>query len=118
MPTYLLAFVVSDLDFNSWYPINNKYRQRIYGRANVKSNLRESVLFSIEYLNILEQYVNFTYKLPHLYSAAVPDHGSAMENYVSIRDRKLQKLINLNSNIKELLVQLLTFSTSSLKNVD
>lgn len=84
MPTYLLAFVVSDFDYNSWYPINNKYSQRVYSVPSLTRHLRQSVVYSVEFLNILERFLNgFTYKLPKLYSVAVPDHGSAMENYVS-----------------------------------
>lgn len=83
MPTYLLAFVVSDLDYNNVFP--DKYNQRIYSVANLKSNVVISLYYSVEYLRLLEEFVNgFTYKLPKLFSVAVPDHGSAMENYVRV----------------------------------
>lgn len=82
MPTYLLAFVVSDLGYSDPFPsVINKYRQRIYSVAN-QARVSQSIWYSIQYLELLESFVGTSYKLPKLYSVAVPDHGSAMENYV------------------------------------
>ena len=83
MPTYLLAFVVSDLDYVS-YPLPNPYSQRIYATEKLVQNTKSALYYSVEFLKILEEYVDFSYQLPTLYSAALPDHGSAMENYVNI----------------------------------
>lgn len=79
MPTYLLAFVISDLTPNTLFP----GRQKIYTVSSLNNYVTTSLLYSIQFLSQLENFVNVTYKFPKLDSVAVPDHGSAMENYVS-----------------------------------
>jgi aminopeptidase N len=82
MPTYLLAFVVSDLEYLSFAP-NDPTKQRIYANKEfVDEETIASLFYSENFLELLEGYLNSTYSLPKLYSAALPDHGSAMENYV------------------------------------
>lgn len=91
MPTYLLAFVVSDLTYES-FNASNPLLQRIYATKNlIDSGLAiTSLYYSEQYLRLLEEFVNnFKYQLPKLYSVAVPDHGSAMENYVKF-DEKIE----------------------------
>lgn len=84
MPTYLLAFVVSDLEYVS-NPLENPYSQRIYATEEIVGYTRNALYYTVEFLRTLEEFVGFTYKLPTLYSAALPDHGSAMENYVRFK---------------------------------
>lgn len=81
MPTYLLAFVVSDLEYLSFQP-EDPLTQRIYATAELVESTKTALIFSELFLDILGNYTNFSYKLPKLYSASLPDHGSAMENYV------------------------------------
>lgn len=81
MPTYLLAFVVSDLKYITFNPNNNTY-QRIYATEKLVDETYTPLFYSERYLDLLEGYLSSKYSLPKLYSAALPDHGSAMENYV------------------------------------
>lgn len=81
MPTYLLAFVVSDLDYVS-NNLQDPLSQRIYATNELVDSTKAALHFSEVFLEILEDFVNFPYQLPKLYSASLPDHGSAMENYV------------------------------------
>ena len=83
MPTYLLAFVVSDLEYSFEYETPSGIPNRIYARHEHIQQSRDSfpLLLSGEFLGIMEEKFNFTYDLPKLYSVAMPDHGSAMENW-------------------------------------
>lgn len=82
MPTYLLAFVVSDLDYINTPEV--PLSQRIYATAELVESARSALILSELFLDILGNYANFSYQLPKLDSVAMPDHGSAMENYVRI----------------------------------
>jgi aminopeptidase N len=79
MSVYLLAFVVSDL---SGIPMLGETNHTLYARADV---LMETgimgAFFSSEFLKIMESVFEFDYEIPKLDSVAVPDHGSAMENW-------------------------------------
>lgn len=84
MPTYLLAFTVSDLRHYS-LPIPHQPIQRIYSRPEYieKFYTASGLMFSIEFLSELELKfgMKFDEKIGKLDSVAVPDHGSAMENW-------------------------------------
>lgn len=75
MPTYLLAFVISDL---TSVTIG---KNTVYSRAEQMSGAFFAAYFSEQFLNKLEETFEFSYKLSKMDSVAMPDHGSAMENW-------------------------------------
>jgi aminopeptidase N len=83
MPTYLLAFVVSDLKSTS-LPLPGT-QQRVFARPEHVDNYftLPGFIFSTEFLGLLEKTFSFKYDstIKKLDSVAVPDHGSAMENW-------------------------------------
>ena len=82
MPTYLLAFIVSDLKYHE-FPGDIKHR--VYARPEHVSQFMtlQGLAFSKEYLDLLEKTFLFQYDrtIGKMDSVAVPDHGSAMENW-------------------------------------
>jgi aminopeptidase N len=94
MSSYLNAWVVSDFAYKSLYNGPSTTEHRVYARpqeiANVESSLENSYLF----LRELEDFCNYTYELPKMYSVAVPDFSAgAMENWGLILYKE-QYLIN------------------------
>jgi len=83
MPTYLLAFVVSDLK-NQSVPLDG-VQHRVFARPEHVNNFLTlpGLIFSKEYLDLLETTFSFKYdsQIGKVDSVAVPDHGSAMENW-------------------------------------
>jgi aminopeptidase N len=91
MSTYLLAFVVSDLT-------SIKYRrQNIFARNSL--TVRNDIFpafYSEEFLKIMEQLFSYNYTLEKLDSVAMPDHGSAMENWGLILYREHYLIVETN----------------------
>ncbi|KAL7036523.1 hypothetical protein ACKWTF_008832 [Chironomus riparius] len=83
MPTYLLAFVISDL--KSTEVMSGDVRHRVFARQEHVNKFFSlpGLAFSKEYLNLLETTFSFQYDrtIKKVDSVAVPDHGSAMENW-------------------------------------
>ncbi|XP_070509992.1 putative aminopeptidase-2 [Chironomus tepperi] len=83
MPTYLLAFVISDLGFQQITAGN--VRHRVFARPEHVSKMLTlpGLAFTKEYLDVLEKTFDFKYDatIGKMDSVAVPDHGSAMENW-------------------------------------
>lgn len=83
MSSYLLAFVVSDLE----YVDNEKTKavgdtlHRVWVRPDSLEKARYAVEASEKVLKALEEYVDFEYELPKVDSAGVPNKGGAMENW-------------------------------------
>lgn len=84
MPTYLLAFVISDLKSQE-LPTGGNVKHRVFARPEHVNGLLglPGLLFSNEYLELLESTFSFTYdtNISKMDSVAVPDHSSAMENW-------------------------------------
>lgn len=85
MSSYLLAFIVSEFDYvsnesDSPAPL---IKQRVYARPEFKSKLNYALDKSYKLLNGLVDYVNVSYEVDKMYSAAIPDFSAgAMENWV------------------------------------
>jgi aminopeptidase N len=83
MSTYLLAFVVSDLESIS----NNATKQidetlhRIWVRSDSLKKAQYALVNSEAVLKALEEYVDFDFKLPKIDSVGVPRKSGAMENW-------------------------------------
>lgn len=79
MSSYLLAFVVSDLEF-----IDNEDTRdggtlhRVWVRPDSLTKAKYAVEVSDGVLKALEEYVGFKYELPKVDSAGVPNKGGAM----------------------------------------
>ncbi|KAG5680752.1 hypothetical protein PVAND_010239 [Polypedilum vanderplanki] len=79
MSVYLLAFVVSDFTYNSQ---GSNPTHRIFSRPDHSIQNRIPNAFnSYVFLNFMQEYFNFSYELSKMDSVAMPDHGSAMENW-------------------------------------
>lgn len=84
MSSYLLAFVVSDLQFVD----NEDTRQpgatlhRVWVRPDSLDKAWYAVEASDLVLQALENYTRFDYELPKVDSAGVPNKGGAMENWL------------------------------------
>lgn len=87
MSTYLLAFVVSDLEMKS----NDLTREagdkihRVYARSEAINNTRFALENSIAFLDGLAKFTSYTFELPRISHAAIPDFNfGAMENWVKV----------------------------------
>ena len=82
MPTYLLAFVISDL--KSQQMMSEDIKLRVFARPDISPMFTlPGLAFSKEFLDLLEKTFSYQYDrtILKLDSVAVPDHGSAMENW-------------------------------------
>lgn len=78
MPTYLLAFLVSDfvyVESDTYTP------QRLYMRPTAPDAWSVGFEAGVEILHALENYLDVPYGLPKMDQVAVPDKGGAMENW-------------------------------------
>ncbi|GJQ73763.1 hypothetical protein Trydic_g18704 [Trypoxylus dichotomus] len=90
MPTYLVAFIVSEMDFTE------EGNQRVYAApAHIADGRGEyGLTMGIEILDVMANFTNISYVLPKMYQAAIPDNwfaAGAMENWglVTYRERYL-----------------------------
>jgi aminopeptidase N len=83
MPTYLLAFLVSDFKYlsNNDTRTENQALQRIWTRPGIESKAQYGLDNSVKLLDALEKFVNITFDLPKLDSGAIPGKGGGMENW-------------------------------------
>jgi len=88
MSSYLLAFVVSDLDFISNEPAGGETQHRVWVRPDSTAKAYYALDNSIAILKTLEEYVGFDYELPKMDSVGVPQKGGAMENWGLITYRE------------------------------
>lgn len=83
MSSYLLAFIVSDLEHIS----NEKglgageTLHRVWVRPDSLDKAQYALDNSVNVLKALEEYVGFKYELPKVDSAGVPLKSGAMENW-------------------------------------
>ena len=84
MSSYLLAFVVSDLEHisNENSKEADETLHRIWVRPNSLSKAQYALDNSIGALKALEEYTGFKYEMPKVDSAGVPNNIGAMENWV------------------------------------
>lgn len=83
MSSYLLAFVVSDLESVDNEDTNQPgdTLHRVWVRPDSLDKVWYAVNVSDRVLKALEEYTDFDYELPKLDSAGVPNKGGAMENW-------------------------------------
>lgn len=83
MSSYLLAFVVSDLEHisNADTKLPNETLHRVWVRPDSLSRAPYALETSINALKALEDYVGFKYELPKVDSAGVPNKGGAMASF-------------------------------------
>lgn len=83
MSSYLLAFIISDLEFisNADTKLENEKLHRIWVRPDSLSKAQFALDSSVRVLNALQEYVDYEYELPKVDSAGVPQKTGAMENW-------------------------------------
>jgi aminopeptidase N len=83
MSSYLLAFIVSDLEAitNEGTKGEGDTLHRVWVRPDSLSKADYALKNSEDVLKALEEYVGFKYELPKVDSAGVPNKGGAMENW-------------------------------------
>lgn len=97
MSSYLLAFVVGDLEYIE-AKANNGVTVRCYATPAEKQNLAFSVDVAVKSLEFFENYFNVKYPLKKLDMVALPDFSSgAMENWGLITYRESAMLVNPKS---------------------
>lgn len=83
MSSYLLAFVVSELQFisnaDSMLPTDTLHR--VWVRPDYLSKAQYGLDNSVNVLKALEDYVGIKFNLSKIDSAGVPNKGGAMENW-------------------------------------
>lgn len=88
MSSYLLAFVVSDLEYvdneDTLQPGGTLHR--VWVRPDSLDKAWYAVEASDRVLQALEEYTGFDYELPKVDSAGVPNKGGAMENWCGKRN--------------------------------
>lgn len=84
MPSYLLAFVVSDFDYisNEATISSGDTLHRVYARPADVHRAQYALKNSDLFLKELEVFARYEYELPKMWSAAIPDFAAgAMENW-------------------------------------
>ncbi|KAL7036535.1 hypothetical protein ACKWTF_008841 [Chironomus riparius] len=103
MSSYLLAFVVSDFAYRSMYNGPDKTEHRVYAREEDVENVKMSLVNSDIFLRKLEEYCNYVYEIPKMYSAAIPDFAAgAMENWGLILYKEQYLIVNEESHPREI----------------
>lgn len=83
MSSYLLAFVISDLQSvtNEQIKGEDETLHRIWVRPDSVSKAWFALQSADEALKALENYLNFKFELPKMDSAGIPNKNGAMENW-------------------------------------
>ncbi|XP_059217370.1 aminopeptidase N [Stomoxys calcitrans] len=79
MPTYLIAFIVSDFKYSegTFYGL----KQRVYSRPGSEDEQEWGLLSGMLITQRLADYYGIDFMLPKLDQAAIPNKGGAMENW-------------------------------------
>ncbi|EGC35999.1 hypothetical protein DICPUDRAFT_47371 [Dictyostelium purpureum] len=81
MSTYLVAFVIGDIEYNEGYSSIDKTRVRVYKGKGVKESSELALQIAIKTLDFFVDYFNISYPLKDLKLVAIPDFTFyAMEN--------------------------------------
>ncbi len=111
MSTYLLAFVIGELDYVEGKS-KNETKVRVYTTPGKKENGKLALDVAIKSLDYYNEYFKIPYPLPKLDLIAIPDFESgAMENWGLITYRETQLLFdekNSSAGIKEDIVNTIT----------
>lgn len=83
MASYLLAFIVSDLEYisNADSKLETDTLHRIWVRPDSLTKAHYALDNSVKVLKSLEDYVGLKFELSKVDSAGVPNKGGAMENW-------------------------------------
>lgn len=83
MASYLLAFIVSDLEHisNADTKLPDETLHRIWVRPDSLNKARYALENSVKALKTLEEYVGVPFELSKVDSAGVPNKSGAMENW-------------------------------------
>lgn len=83
MSSYLLAFVVSELESisNEVGLLEGDTLHRVYVRSDYLHRAPFALENSINALKALEEYVGYDFEMPQINSAGVPNKGGAIENW-------------------------------------
>uniref|UniRef100_A0A1I8P0A9 Aminopeptidase n=1 Tax=Stomoxys calcitrans TaxID=35570 RepID=A0A1I8P0A9_STOCA len=80
MPTYLVAFIVSDFEYTEG--VLNSLPQRIYSRPGTEGDQEWALVSGMLILERLAEYYGVPFALPKIDQAAIPDFAAgAMENW-------------------------------------
>uniref|UniRef100_A0A1I8N3A4 Aminopeptidase n=1 Tax=Musca domestica TaxID=7370 RepID=A0A1I8N3A4_MUSDO len=79
MPTYIVAFIVSDFKYSEGEL--NGLKQRVYSRPGSEDEQEWGLLSGMLITQRLAEYFDIDFMLPKLDQAAIPNKGGAMENY-------------------------------------
>lgn len=84
MPTYLLAFVVSDFKYTTNIDriATGETIHRVYAREDAYEKTEYALENSFKFLNKLEEFAMYTYELKKMYSAAIPDFAAGKTQVV------------------------------------
>lgn len=97
MPTYLLAFIVSDFVYTEG--VLNDTPQRIYSRPGTKNEQEWALVSGMLILERLAEYYNVDFALPKIDQAAIPDFAAgAMENWGLATYREEYMLYNKDTS--------------------
>lgn len=90
MSSYLLAFVISDLEHisNADTKEEDETLHRIWVRPDSVHKAQYALINSVGALKALEEYVGFDFELPKVDSAGVPNKSGAMENWGMVTYRE------------------------------
>ncbi|XP_004523069.1 aminopeptidase N [Ceratitis capitata] len=96
MPTYLVAFIVSDFEYTEG--VLSARPQRIYTRPGTVQYQEFALVSGLLLLQRLEDYYGVNFSLPKIYQVGVPDFAAgAMENWGLATYREQYMLYNTNS---------------------
>lgn len=101
MSTYLVAFIIADLEYLEKNTFNN-IAVRVYATPNNKSKLDFALDIAVNALELFIRWFEINYPLPKCDLVAIPDFSAgAMENWGLITFRENQMLCDEQTNLNE-----------------
>lgn len=93
IPTYLLAYVVSDFQFKGNNDRPTEFQQKVYARPTAIAAADFGLQAGIDILKGFENYLGISFSLPKMDQVAVPDFAAgAMENWGLVTYRYVTKI--------------------------